>query len=93
MFVCVSVNVSPCSSLFRDLQTVQVGLLPAASSLLQLVAVAGQEGARCVGLRGMLLAVMLRVPLIGCAVGVFKATILVSNCNKKTNSFRQSTWM
>ncbi|TNN87521.1 hypothetical protein EYF80_002238 [Liparis tanakae] len=58
-------------------ETVQVGLRPAAASLLQLVAVAGQEGARRVVGRGIPLVVMLRVPLIGYVVGVFKATILI----------------
>lgn len=77
-------SVSPCSSLIRHFQTVQVGLRPAAASLLQLVAVAGQEGARRVVGLGIPLAVMLRVPLIGYVVGVFKATILVTNgCQKK----------
>ena len=88
----VGVSFSPCGSLIGDLQTVQVGLRPAAASLLQLVAVAGQEGACCVAVRGMPLFVMLRVPLVGYVVGVFKATVLVSDCNKR-GSFRESTWM
>lgn len=73
---------SPCSSLVGDSQTVQVGLLPsAAPSLLQLlVDVAGQEGASRTGGRGVSLAVVLRVPLIGDVVGVFGASVLVSYC-------------
>lgn len=57
---------SPCGPLIGDFQTVQVGLLPAAASLLLLVDVGGQEGPRGVaGVRGIPLAVMVRVPLIG----------------------------
>lgn len=66
--------------MFGHLQTVQVGLRPAAASLLQLVGVAGQEGVRGVGGRGLPLVVMLRVPLVGYVVGVFRAAVLVSNC-------------
>lgn len=62
---CVSASSSPCGSLIGDLQTVQVGLRPAAASLLLLVDVARQEGPRRVAVRGMPLAVMVRVPLIG----------------------------
>lgn len=81
-FYCVCARFSPCGSLIRDFQAVQVGLRPAAAPLLQLVDVAGQEGPCSVAGWGMSLAVMLRVLLIGCVVGVFKATVLVSNCKR-----------
>lgn len=79
---CVGVSSSPCSSLIGDFQTVEVGRLLAASSLLQLAAVARQEGPCWVAGRRMPLAVVLRVPLISCMVTVFMATILLSNYNK-----------
>lgn len=80
----------PCSSLLRDSQTVQVRLLPAASSsLLQLVVVAGQEGASWIAGRGVFLAVVLRVPLISDVVHVFRAAVLVSNCRESWFCSRQ----
>lgn len=84
---CVCASPSPCGPLVGDFQAVQVGLLPAAASLLQLVDVARQEGPRRVAGCGMPLVVMLRVPLVGDVVGVFNATVLVSNCkDKKTKT-------
>lgn len=68
--VCYCVASSPSGSLFRYPQTVQVGLLPAAASLLRRVDVAGEEGPRGVAVGGGSLAVLVRVPLIGRLVGV-----------------------
>lgn len=79
----VCVCFSPCSSLIRDFQAVQVWLRPAAASILHLVDVGGQEGPRGVAGRGMPLFVMLWVSLIGYMVGVFQATILVGDCRSR----------
>lgn len=74
---------SPSGSLLRDPQTVQVGLLPAAASLLGRVDVAGEEGpcGAAVGGGGPV-AVLLRVPLIGQVVGVLEGAVLVSGCGR-----------
>lgn len=69
--------------MFRDPQTVQVGLLPAAAAaatLLRRVDVVREEGPRGVAVGGASLAVGLRVPLIGQLVGVFEGAVLMSGC-------------
>lgn len=73
---------SPSGSLFRYPQTVQVGLLPAAASLLRWVEVVGEEGPCRVAVGGVSLSVLVRVPLIGQLVVVLKGAVLMSGCRR-----------
>lgn len=73
---------SPCSPLVWHFEEIHVGLLGclSAASVLELTDISRQERTGRVSWCRPLIAVMLRVPLIGSVICILQSSILVSNC-------------